>query len=324
MCKLIIGIDVSKRTLDVHFKPTGLTLQISNDLAGFKELKKHIGPSSEAMVIMEHTGLYSRQFELFLYDKNIRFCKIPALEIKRSIGMTRGKNDCVDARRIAEYGWLRKDQLVPTGITPEKIEQLNHLVSLRSKLVRDRSGYINRLKELKSSTEGSMGKVLLKTHKELINVFTKQIETVEKQMIELIRSNPEYQKTFELLTSIKGVGKIIAVKMIATTHNFKKFSNARKFNCYAGLAPFKHESGTSIRGKARVSQLANKDIKTMLNLSAFCAIRFDAELKQYYQRRVAEGKAKMACINIVRSKIVARMFAIIKRQLPYQPLQIAA
>jgi transposase len=323
-CKLIIGIDVSKRTLDMHIKPVGATLQITNDLAGFMVLKKQVTPGSEVLVVMEHTGLYSRKLELFLHSHRIAFCKVPALEIKRSLGVVRGKNDRIDATRIAEYAWLRRDQLIPTLIIPEDMEQLNHLLSMRAKLVKDRSGYLSRLKELKSSTSGSVERLLLKSHRTVIEMLTKQIGVMESSILTVIQGNEEYQKTFLLLTSMKGVGKIVATKMIAATNNFTKFSNARKFNCYAGLAPFKHESGTSIRGRARVSHLANKDIKTMLNLSAFCAIRFDDELKQYYQRRVAEGKAKMACINIIRSKIVARMFAIIKRQQPYQLISVAA
>jgi transposase len=323
-CKLVIGIDVSKRTLDLHIKPAGMTLQIPNDLTGFRLLQKQIGVCTEVLIVMEHTGHYSRKLEWFLHKRGIGFCKIPALEIKRSVGMVRGKNDKVDAGRIAEYGWLRKDQLVTSSVNAEDMEQLNDLLSLRTKLVRDRGGYLNRLKELQNATDNRMDKVLLKTHKTVIRVLTKEIEVIEDQINALIEANPDYQTTFSLLTSIKGVGKITAAKMIACTNNFKKFSNARKFNCYAGLAPFKHESGTSIKTRARVSHLANKDIKAMLNLCAFCAIRHDAELKHYYTRRVAEGKPKMACINIVRSKIVARMFAIVKKQMPYEPLLMVA
>ena len=112
--------------------------------------------------------------------------------------------------------------------------------------------------------------------------------------------------------------------MISYTENFTRFSNARKFNCYAGLAPFAHQSGSSIKGKARVSRLANKEAKTLLNLAASSAIRFNTEMRAYYQRRVQEGKRKMSCLNIIRSKMVARMFAVIKRQTPYQELPIAA
>ena len=151
-----------------------------------------------------------------------------------------------------------------------------------------------------------------------------EIKKLEAGIEQLITDDPELKKNFDLIRTIKGVGKVVAAKVLAVTNNFKKFSNARKFNCYAGLAPFKHESGTSIRGRSRISHLANKEVKTILSLAAFCAIRCDEEFKQYYQKRVAGGKRKMSCVNIIRAKIVSRIFAVIKRQTPYVPQVLAA
>jgi transposase len=103
------------------------------------------------------------------------------------------------------------------------------------------------------------------------------------------------------------------------TDNFQKFSSSRQFSCYTGVVPLEHSSRTSIRGKSRVSHYANKKAKQLLNLAASVAIQHK-ELKQYYQRRVAEGKSKMSTLNIVRNKLVDRMFAVVKRQTPYQEI----
>lgn len=321
--QLIVGIDVSKRTLDLCVKPAGITLQVSNDLAGFKLLKQQLG-AHRAIIVMEHTGLYSRKLEAFLQRHLIDFCKVPALQIKRSLGVVRGKNDRIDAMRIAEYGWLRKDQLIPTCATAAGLHELQDLLTLRAKLVKDRSGFINRAKELQHGSSYPRANPIHTCHEHMIKVFSEQIAKIEACILETIKADKALHQTFLLLKSIKGVGTVIAAQMIASTDNFKKFDNARKFNCYAGLAPFSHESGCSIRHRSRVSHLASKKIKTLLNLSAFCAIRVDAELKQYYTRRVAEGKGKMSCINIIRAKIVARMFAVVKRQSPYEPVRSAA
>jgi transposase len=112
--------------------------------------------------------------------------------------------------------------------------------------------------------------------------------------------------------------------MIAYTENLQKFSNSRQFSCYAGVAPFEHSSGTSIRGKSRVSHYANKKAKRLLNLAASVAIQHNQELKQYYQRRVGEGKSKMSTLNIVRNKLIDRMFVVVKRQPPYQEMVSSA
>lgn len=323
---VIVGVDVSKATLDLYIKPLNMAYRVANNEVGYKqwlaETTAALPVDSKVLVIMEHTGLYSNRFEQFLQSMFIDYCKVPALQIKRSMGVIRGKNDKIDAERIADYGWVRRDILSADQIPALKLTELKQLLSLRSKLVKDRSGYITRLKETKAADycDRFQGRI----QEQAIKFLSKQIDLIEERIKLLIESNSELNSTCELLRSIKGIGWIIAAYMISCTGNFKRFSNARKFNCYAGLAPFKYESGSSIRGRSRVSHLANKEAKSLLNLAASCAIRCDDEMKKYYQKRVSEGKRKMSCLNIIRSKMVARIFAVVKRQTPYQVRYIAA
>jgi transposase len=323
---VIVGVDVSKATLDLYVKPLNMAYRVANSKVGYKQWLKEItqvlAADSKLLVIMEHTGLYSNRFEQFLQSLLIDYCKVPALQIKRSMGVIRGKNDKIDAERIADYGWMRRDILSADQIPVLKLTELKQLLSLRAKLVKDRSGYITRLKEMKAA--GCCDRFQSRIQEQAIQFLSKQIDLIQARMKLLIESSAELKSTCELLRSIKGIGWIIATYMISCTGNFKRFSNARKFNCYAGLAPFKYESGSSIRGRSRVSHLANKEAKSLLNLAASCAIRCDGEMKQYYQKRVSEGKRKMSCLNIIRSKLVARMFAVVKRQTPYQERLIAA
>jgi len=325
---LMVGVDVSKHTLDICFQPSGMTFQITNDLAGFKKCLHSVKQNNKAnwrvLVIMEHTGHYSFRFEKFLRSHEIGYCKIAALQIKRSLGVTRGKTDKIDAQRIAEYGWLRRETLVADVQLQEGLSELRNLLSFRNKLVRDRAGYMTRLKEMIATGVCTSSCFMGKTQKQIIDQFTTKIKQTEVKIKAIIHTNPTLKKTNALLQSIQGVGWIIAAYMIGYTNNFTRFENARKFNCYAGLAPFKMESGTSIAFRARVSHLANKEAKTLLNLAALSAIRCNSELHNYYHRRITEGKRKMSCLNIIRSKIVARMFAVIKRQSPYEQKLLAA
>jgi transposase len=321
---VLVGIDVSKKTLDLFILPYGERMTIINDLKGYRlwwgKMLKLCSADTPVLVVMEHTGYYSAKFEDFLRKMSVGYCKIPATQIKKSIGMVRGKSDKIDAERIAGYGWLRRDTLRPDEPVSKAVEELKAWLSLRMKLVRERAGYLSRVKEMKSAgcTIG------MDQQKKIITCLDQQIKKTDADIKAHIRANEELQKTHDLLMSVKGVGTVVAAYMICSTHNFTKFNDARKFNCYAGIAPFSHQSGTSIKGKARVSHLANKDIKTLLNLAAFCAVRCDEELKTYYQRKVEEGKAKMSCMNAVRAKIVARMFAVVKRETPFIPLRTAA
>jgi transposase len=208
---LVVGVDVAKASLDLCIKPGGGTMHINNDQPGFKswyrELKKMIGKGTKVVVIMEHTGSYSRRFERFLISKSIDYCKIPALQIKRSMGMTRGKNDKIDSLRIAEYGWLRKEQLKSDELENESIQKLKDLLSLRSKIVRDRSGYQCRLKEIKTANDYRKLDPMIRTHERIMATLTAELKLVEKQIRDLINSNTDLKQTSDLIRSVKGVGR---------------------------------------------------------------------------------------------------------------------
>lgn len=318
--RTIVGVDVSKLTLDSSVLPVDENAQVQNSKKGFKQWKRWVWrhkKTTEVLVVMEHTGLYSHLFELFLQAEGIGYCKKPAAEIKQSIGLTRGKNDCIDARRIAQYGWLRREELMAEIYPVGLIIQLKDLLSYRNKLVRDRSGYKVRLKEEMETGRVKKTDFLYKEQQKDIAYLDKKIKMVEKEIFKLIKTDEAMNRNFLLLQTIKGVGRITAAYTIAVTENFVRFTDPRKFNCYAGLAPFDHQSGKSIRAKSRVSHLANKTIKCLLRLSAFVAVRYNQELKTYYETRVAEGKSKMSVLNIIGAKLVKTMFAVIKRQTPY-------
>jgi transposase len=158
---------------------------------------------------------------------------------------------------------------------------------------------------------------IIKSQQAVINTIDKQVDTLNKEMDKLISEDDHLQKNYNLLISIKGVGKVVAIAMIIKTANFTRFKKPKKFACFCGIAPFEHTSGTSIRGKTRVSHLADKEMKALLHLSAQTAIKNDKELRTFYLRKTESGKSKMSTLNIVCNKIVSRMFAIIKRQTPF-------
>jgi len=326
--QVIIGTDVSKLTLDHGIHTIMEHVKTSNNNQGFKAWLKwalRFGSKNELLVVMEHTGYYSYQFELFLHHQQIRYTKVAALEIKRSVGLVRGKSDKVDAMVISRYGWLRRDQLQPQQISAAIITELKDLISLRDNLVKDRSGDKARMKEHNATRKYGKSHIQNKSQLHLIKILTDEIKGVEAAIKALLKQDEVLENNYKLLISIKGVGLVTAVYMLAYTDNFSKFLNSRKFSCYAGLAPFEHSSGSSIRGRKRVSHFANKKAKRLLNLAASVAIQHNEELKQYYKRRIAEGKSKMGTLNIIRNKLVDRMFAVIKRQEPYQQfLNIAA
>ena len=154
----------------------------------------------------------------------------------------------------------------------------------------------------------------------LIKELTQQIKSVEELIKKELQKEEEIAKTYQNIISIKGVGLIVAATMITATNNFKAFKTWRQFACYTGIAPFEHQSGISIKGKTRVSSLGHKQIKALLSRSAATALQYDPEMKAYFQRRLKMGKSKMSTLNVIRNKIVSRIFAVAKRNTPYVDL----
>jgi transposase len=315
----IIGADLSKGSIDLFSHSFQAHLKIANTASGFRQMLKWLKDqkinSSQTMIVMEHTGLYSYHMEIFLHEHKISFTKVSALAIKRSLGLVRGKNDKIDAQRIARYGSEKRDMLILASRPSKVIERLRMLHSTRNRLVRHRASLICAIKQYRNILKQS--DPIIKSQLILVKNFTEQIKKIEAEISELMTKEQLVNQNFQLLKTIKGVGKVVATAAIIKTGNFTQFSNARKFACYCGTAPFEHSSGKSVRRKTRISHLADKEMKTLLDQSAKSAIQYDKELKSFYQRRIAIGKSKKSTINIVRNKILYRMFAVIKRQTPF-------
>lgn len=267
--------------------------------------------------IFEPTGLYSYPLAKQFTALGIAYRMEPALAVKRSLGITRGKDDAIDAIKLALYGYRLRDELSPYQLAEKAIQQLQSLLKLRDRLVKQRSGYKASLKEQKRVLDHKDYQLLLSIQKQLISQLSEHIKKVEVQLKVLIHANENLKTLYKLIISVKGVGDQTAYHCIVFTHGFTRFKTWRTFAAYCGTAPFPYRSGSSIRGKNKVSHLANKKIKSLLDLCAKSAIQHDPQLKAYYQRKVKQGKQKMSVINAVRNKIIARIFAVVQRKTPY-------
>lgn len=324
-----IGVDISKKKLDfcvmfegkvVHEEETANHQNAIMSL--IRHLEKDYGIDGSRMLICaEHTGQYT--FPLACACKAAE-CKLwlenPA-EIKYSSGIQRGKNDKVDAKRIAVYASRFQDKVQYYERPSEDIERLKQLESERSLYVTDLAKYKGQLKDQREYMPTALYERKVKRLTALMENLEQAIQAITNEMDEVITSCPVLFRQMELLMSIDGVGRVVATNMIITTEAFTRFDDPRKFNCYAGVAPFSYSSGTSQQSKARVSYRADKVMKRLLHMAAIAVThRNGGELKRYYDRKVAEGKNKMSVINALRAKIVARMFAVIKRNELYKPI----
>jgi transposase len=311
-----LGVDVSKLTLDIHCKELNIHVQIANGSLGFKMFKKWCKEAKidlrSSFIVMEYTGGYEYKFLQFCEAKKIQYTRISGLAIKRSLGIVRGKNDKVDARRIAQYASEKYQEIKPAGRMNATIIALRQYLSFRKRLVRDSAGYKATLTERKAMYEVKNDDLLVKMMSKKIKENDQLVKKLEVQIEALIQADPDILMNYRIIRSIKGIGNINALMTIAFTENFTCFKNARSYAVYAGVVPFDHSSGTSIRGRRKVSNLANKELKQELNQAARVAIKWNPDLKIYAERKLLEKPYKVV-LNNVKFKLILRMFALVNR-----------
>ena len=328
MYSFFVGIDISKSHFHTSILVDGKVINLgefANDHAGFKDLLNRLKaestcPKNEWFICFENTGAYSKALLYWLTSQQIACREENALVISKSMGLRRGKDDIIDAGAICLYAFRHRDSLKATTLAKPAISRLKKLLSRRSFLIRHRHACKVTLRDQKVAMDPDMFQFIQAQNEQLIQVYNQQITAMERLIAETIDENPAMKTNDRLAQSVKGIGPIISAFFIAFTHNFERFENARQFACYSGVAPFPNRSGTSLRGKTKVSHLANKQIKAVLSNGANAAIAFDQELSAYYQRKRAEGKEYGTVINAVKNKLIQRVFAVIKRQTPYVPL----
>jgi transposase len=323
--KTIIGIDVSKLKLDVSFVHEAHVKQhhhfiVSNDEKGikqiFKELKKMKIEFADCLFCYENTGIYSMPLSFYLSKMKADYWVVPAIEIKRSKGISRGKTDKTDSKDIAFYAHTHLHKLQLTTLPEKEILKLKLLFTEREKLMKAIK-MLDTTKENDSFLPKEVMKDVLAANRKTVAFLRKALKEIEHKMNAIIKQNDEMQKQFDLACSVPGVGPQTATYLIITTKSFTAFANWRKLACYSGIAPFEYSSGTSIKGRTRVNDMADKKMKSMLNMCALNSKRIDTELHLYYNRKVEEGKNPMSVMNALRCKVLSRVFATINRGTPY-------
>lgn len=323
---MFVGIDVSKSKLDVSFVDETNTKQVehfvvSNDKKGVKNIlrviKKQKATGFEKVLFcFENTGVYSMPLCLFFSENALDYWVVPAIEIKRSKGIARGKNDKADSKDIAFYAFTHQHKLILSKLPEKDIQKLRLLLAEREKLLK-----AIRLFETTNEANNFLPKEVIKSVLAVNNKVLKDLKVALKQIDEnirqVVRENPEIKQQYDLIQSIPGVGAQTTVYLIAMTRNFQLFDNWRKLACYSGVAPFEYSSGSSIRGKTKVNHMADKKMKSLLNMCALNAVRYDAQIKEYYQRKITDGKNPMLVLNNVRCKLLSRVFAVVNRQTPF-------
>lgn len=320
-----VGIDISSTTLDVSVRSGNQTesahRRFSNDPAGFNEILTWLKSTGvqlkQSWVCMEHTGVYGMELCCFLTKKKMQYTIYSPLHIKRMMGIVRGKNDKADSKIIAEFAYLYRDRLKPSEMPSKTLISLRILINHRQSLVRWRAELKRERHYLKRAGTVTNVSFVNRSIAREMELITAEIDRTEEEMMELIKQDDLVKTKYDLISSVPGVGLVVASSLLVQTRNFEGFETGRQLACYTGSAPFEYQSGSSIRGRTKTHPIANRQLKALLTNSAFVALKYDPEIKAYYNRKTAEGKAPMSVINAIRCKQIYRMFSVVKRGTPF-------
>lgn len=327
--KFYLGIDISKSWFDAsvlkvvdHQKQPMLTEQFANTKNGFIAFKKWLDEQcvsldDNTLVVIENTGIYHRPFWEFCTNHNLPLHIGNAARIKWSLGITRGKNDQIDSRRLCTYCFKQSDELKATAALDPVFMQLKDLMTSRTRLVAQLQSTKSYVKELLCTNDKALMKTLEKAHKAAIQGIEKSIAEIEKAINGLIVADEKINNNFELIKSIPGIGAMTAIYLICCTNNFANKPSGKQLASYAGVAPFEYSSGSSVKGRSRVNKMANKELKRLLHMCAISSIRYSSEMKDYFERKKAEGKAGLSIVNAIKNKLILRVVAVINKQEKY-------
>ena len=323
-----IGIDVSKDHLDfaVYTNNHHVTYlgRITNETEALTNFLTKLIDSYEitkTLFCLETTGMYTYPFLLVGIECGCKIWLQSALEMSQSLGVKRSKNDILDAQEIAEYAFRRQDKAVLYQASNTIMEQLHALLRLRKRLLDNLKSIYTPIKESEKFSSLSVHQLVEASIQNTIKGIQGDIKNIEQSIFGLLEQDPLLKKNYELVSSVVGVGPWTTFEVLLTTQNFTKFKDPKKYASYCGVVPFNKSSGRK-KGRNQVSFLAHKGMKSILHMCALVAMRYDEELKQYYEKKCEEGKPKLAIINAIRNKIILRIFAVVKSGKIYQKRDI--
>jgi transposase len=302
-----VGIDVCKKYLDVCIRSTGECFRTENNANGFKVIQERLVGYLPCLLIAESTGGYEADMVRSLQKKGLSVSVInprQARDFAKAVGRL-AKTDKIDARVLAHFGEAVKPPV--KAISNEDEASLSALAQRRRQLVDMLTVEKNRLGQAHGST--------VKSIKKSIEFLNKQLKDVEKQLAEYVKSDEQWSRKTEVLKSIRGVGQIIAVTLVADLPELGKVSH-KEIAALAGLAPFNRDSGL-MQGKRSIWG-GRATVRTALYMGALVAVRFNPVLKAFYEKLCRAGKQKKVALIACARKLLTIMNSMIKNDTKWQ------
>lgn len=317
--KICLGIDIAKLSFEAALLvgKKYYCKKFNNTDAGFSKLILWLQSKSvsSAHACMEATGNYGLKLAEWLSERDIDVSIVNPASIKgfAQSQLTRNKTDSVDAKLIAQFAQVLNPELwvPPRAEVRELRDWVDRSENLKSMLVQEK----NRVQMQRN--EG------VRRHIELhISWLEKELTELEKAIQEKIGKDPDLKGKNELLQSIPGIGEKTSATVLAYVE-FDRFKSAKELSAFIGVNPRQRVSGTSIRGRTRLSKTGNGYLRKSLYLPSMVAIRFNSTVKRFAKQLSDNGKNKMVIIGAVMRKLVHVMYGVIKSRQAFNPVYTA-
>ncbi|MFD2101443.1 IS110 family transposase [Flagellimonas iocasae] len=308
------GIDLSKDKFDVSYVVAGEEKKriVRNDFKGICNFLKQVEDS--CILIAEHPGSYGDLMVHLCYHYQIKIALVPGYNIKHSLGLQRGKSDSKDAYRIRKYGERFVEELRFMEPRSESVKELKELYSLWEQLSKSRTSLLLGQKTRKHSPSHSI--MAHRSYQRAIAYLENEIDAIEKEIEKIVQNDSDLNDNYKLITSIKGIGTVIANNLIIKTENFKGINTAKKAAAFAGVCPYPNSSG-KISMTSKTSHMADKKLKSLLFLAAKKAVTHNKEYSLYAERKKLEGKPYFLIMNNVSNKMLRTVYGVIQSRKPY-------
>ena len=311
-----LGLDVAKAKVDAallmengKFK----TKVFCNSAKGFAQLQAWLAACGAERVhaCMEATGAYHEALSTYLFDQGHSVSVINPQRIK-SFGASEGirtKNDQIDARLIARFCKRMQPQVWQPE--PLEIRELRALGRRRDDLVAMRAQESNRAGLNTALVEKSIARSLAS--------LDQWIEEIDREIKDHINRHPGLKTRFDLLRSIPGIGSVCAEAILSESGGFFRFERVAEAVAFVCLSPLERSSGTSVRGKSRISKKGNNRLRHLLYMPAMSAKRHNPLVAALAQRLTAKGKAKKAILCACMRKLLHIAYGVLKHNQPFNP-----
>mgnify|MGYP000253120857 CR=1 FL=1 len=324
-----VGADISKDDFKVCFycldqngrKFIKGTRTFKNTLAGFLAFEKWIEKkrinSLPVRITMEATGVYYESLSYFLTDKGYYVSVVLAnksSEYAKSINL-KTKTDKADAKALGQMG-IERDLSKWQPISG-KMRLLKQLTRDRVTLLAEKTAISNKLHALNHSFEPNKG--VIKRLKQRLNLLVKQLKQVEKEIAQTVKKDELLHAKISNICEVKGLGIITVATIIAETNGFVLFTSRGQLVSYAGYDVVRKESGTSVKGKPRISKKGNSYIRRALYFPAITMVKHEPQFKQLFDRVLDRTSIKMKGYVAVQRKALILIYTLFKNNTPYDP-----